>query len=297
MLPPNYKVVAIGGGHGLSQVLKAFSYLESNLTAIVTTSDNGGSSGRLRKVNKNIAWGDIRHCLTSLINDELACEILNFRFKGNLELGGHNLGNIIFTALEQMGKTPLDAIDYIKQLLNIKTHIFPMSETPVDLQANLVDGSVVLGETQIDNLKSAPNSIQLQPQVDGIDNAVTAIKDADLIILGPGSFYTSVLPPLLISTYAKAIANSTAKVTFVDNISNENSPADYLTLKQKLQELENILGKQVDTIIANDATQQFDDRVMVMPEDACSNNVHCKITLSEMIAESVIHKQPLASAS
>ena len=297
LLSPNHKIVAIGGGHGLSQVLKAFSYLESNLSAIVTTSDNGGSSGRLRKINNNIAWGDIRHCLTSLIDDELALQILNFRFKGSVELGGHNLGNIIFTALEQMGNSPLNAIAYIKQLLDIKANIFPMSEMPVDLKATLNDGTTILGETQIDNLKTAPESLSLYPQIEGIDSAQMAIKGADIIILGPGSFYTSILPPLLITDYASAMASTNAKIIFIDNIAKESSPADFLSLEQKVLLLEDKLKRKLDKIISPVSDNFLDSRVNIIPQSGFLDDGHCITTLAETISNSLLTNVRLASAS
>ncbi len=297
LLSPDRKVLAIGGGHGLSQVLKAFSYLESNLSAIVTTSDNGGSSGRIRKVNNNIAWGDIRLCLTSLIDDELAHQILSFRFKGNLELGGHNLGNILFTALEQMGNSPLDAIDYIKPFINIKANIFPMSETPVDLKATLNDGTTIIGETQIDNLKTIPKEISLYPKVNGIEQAQNSISDADIIILGPGSFFTSILPPLLIPSYARAIAQSNAKLIFIDNLSEENSPADYLTLPRKIKILENTLDRRLDNIILKETARQFADEINSIPQSEPSKGEHCHKTLGKMISSYLQTDDSMLSAS
>ena len=129
------KIVAIGGGHGLSQVLRSLSFLGSNLSGIVTTSDNGGSSGKLRKINKNIAWGDIRNCLSHLVSKENGDDFLNYRFKGQGGIAGHSLGNLIFNAMEQLGSTPLNAVNQIRNILSITHVIYVPSNNKYNYQS------------------------------------------------------------------------------------------------------------------------------------------------------------------
>ncbi len=129
-------IVAIGGGHGLGRVLSTLSFLGDKLTGIVTTTDNGGSTGRLRKRSSSIAWGDVRNCLTQLVVEEsVGSKLFDFRFQGPDELGGHNLGNLILYGLGEIQSKPLDSIKLIRRLLKVKTQLLPMSETPTDLLA------------------------------------------------------------------------------------------------------------------------------------------------------------------
>ncbi len=295
-LPPNNKVVAIGGGHGLPQVLKAFSYLGSNLSAIVTTTDNGGSSGRLRKVNKSIAWGDIRNCISSLSDDKQAAELLDFRFKGNFELGGHSLGNIIFSSLEQIGHDPLPAIQLLSGLLKVEANVFPMSETASDLKAVLQDGSIILGETQLDSLKIMPKSISLYPEIVALKEALDAILCADIIILGPGSFFTSLIPPLLNHGYASSIAQSSAQLYFVDNLNSEYSVAQLFSFSDKVKYLEKLIGRRLDLIITTESKHVVNSRVILANEIRTSSNHHCSSNLNSVISHSFLNNSIMASA-
>ncbi|RYV01618.1 hypothetical protein SOPP22_14705 [Shewanella sp. OPT22] len=284
LISPNNKVVAIGGGHGLPQVLKAFSFLGNNLSAIVTTTDNGGSSGRLRKINNNIAWGDIRNCISSLVDDELSQELLSFRFPGKIELGGHNLGNIIFTALEQMGNTPSAAIRLIKNLLNIKANIYPMTEEVSDLKAVLEDNSIILGETQIDDLQRLPRQITLHPKVQALNPAIKSISEADIIILGPGSFFSSILPPLLIERYAQAINQSKAKIFFIDNILPEQSLAKLMSLADKAAYLQTLINREVDCIISTNREENTIKNIITTDDIKLASNYHCSSALATVIS-------------
>jgi len=247
-------VVAIGGGHGLGRVLSTLSFLEKQLTGIVTTTDNGGSTGRLRKRSSSIAWGDLRNCLTLLVDkDSVGSQLFNFRFDGQDELGGHNLGNLILYALGQLQSRPLDSIKLVSRLLGVKTALYPMSETPTDLMAFYPKGRCKVGELSVDKMPIMPDSLLLAPLVKTLPLCIDAITSADLIILGPGSFLTSVIPPLLVRDISKAIDASSAHCVFIENLCAEESPAATLSLDEKLNWIKSNIGcLPIDSVICHD---------------------------------------------
>ncbi|SEL45963.1 conserved hypothetical protein, cofD-related [Colwellia chukchiensis] len=247
-------VVAIGGGHGLGRVLSTLSFLGNQLTGIVTTTDNGGSTGRLRKRSSSIAWGDLRNCLTQLVDEKsIGSQLFDFRFDGNDELGGHNLGNLILYGLGQIHSKPLESIKLVRRLLRVKTPVLPMSETPTDLIAFYPEGRCRVGELSVDDMPVMPKNLMLAPLVKSLPSCIDAILNADLIIIGPGSFLTSVVPPLLIRDISNALAQTKAHRVFIDNIVKENSPAAALTLDEKLAWIESNIGcLPIDSAICHD---------------------------------------------
>jgi len=253
MLLNDKNVVAIGGGHGLGRVLSTLSFLEQQLTGIVTTTDNGGSTGRLRKRSSSIAWGDLRNCLTQLVDsDSIGSQLFDFRFDGQDELGGHNLGNLILFGLGQIQSRPLDSIKLVQRLLRVKTPVLPMSETPTDLMAFYPEGRCRVGELSVDEMPVMPKNLMLAPLVKTLDACVDALKKADLIVLGPGSFLTSVIPPLLVRDIVNAIKKSNAHCVFIENIVKENSPSANLTIDEKLLWIKENIGCQpIDSVIAH----------------------------------------------
>lgn len=227
-------VVAIGGGHGLGRVLSSLNHLGSRLTGIVTTTDNGGSTGRLRETEDCIAWGDLRNCIHQLITQPtIASLMFEYRFNGNNELSQHNLGNLMLLALDKMSVRPLDAIDLIREMLHVESKIIPMSESPTHLVATTHDNQQVFGEIRVDKMAQMPHQLLLEPQVKATPEAITAINNAQLLLIGPGSFLTSIMPPLLLPDLRDAIKNSTAKKIFITNLIAEDSPAGQLS-KNKL---------------------------------------------------------------
>ena len=246
------RVVAIGGGHGMGRVLSSLSFLGQRLTGIVTTTDDGGSTGRLRKSQECIAWGDLRNCLNQLVTDPgIGSQLFEYRFNGRGELAGHNLGNLMLLALDNLCVRPLDAIRLISDMLKIEPQLLPMSELPTDLCAHTVCGDQILGEVSIDQLATPPRALSLSPIVPATREAVQALTQADMIILGPGSFLTSVMPPLLLDEVAGAIRDSQAIVVFVCNLVAENGPAGQLALPEQHRWLEERIGQgRVDAILA-----------------------------------------------
>ena len=237
------RVVAIGGGHGMGRVLSSLSFLGTRLTGIVTTTDNGGSTGRLRKSQECIAWGDLRNCLNQLVTEpSIGSQLFEYRFTGRGELAGHNLGNLMLLALDNLCVRPLDAIRLISDMLHIAPSLLPMSEHPTDQ---------ILGEVSIDLLTTPPRALSLNPVVPATREAIDALSQADMIILGPGSFLTSIMPPLLLSEIAEAIRSSGAIVVFISNLVAENGPAGKLTLSHQHRWLEERIGQgRIDAILA-----------------------------------------------
>lgn len=267
------RVVALGGGHGLGRVMSSLSSLGSRLTGIVTTTDNGGSTGRIRRSEGGIAWGDMRNCLNQLIAEpSIASAMFEYRFSGNGELSGHNLGNLMLKALDHLSVRPLEAINLIRNLLKVDAFLIPMSEQPVDLMAIDHEGHEVYGEVNIDQLPRVPKELMLSPPVPATREAVEAIAEADLILIGPGSFYTSLLPILLLDEMAQALRRTPATMVFIDNLGKEHSPAANLTLADRVGIMEHYIGKRViDAIVVGPKTDttSLENRAIVQtPLDA-----------------------------
>ena len=253
ILPDFSHFVALGGGHGLGRLLSALQGLGDRLTGIVTTSDNGGSSGRLRRNENCIAWGDLRNCLNQLVTRQtVGSSLFEYRFEGEGELSGHNLGNLILLALDKMSVRPVNAINLIRNMLKIKTNLFPMSEIPTDLLALGPCGTRLLGETSIDAWHQLPSQLALHPQVTATPEAIAAIVQADLLLIGPGSFMTSLLPPLLLPEIASAIRQNPAPLLFTRNLVAEQGPSGQLTLEGQLEWLTRLIGRTPDGVLTQE---------------------------------------------
>jgi uncharacterized cofD-like protein len=278
-------VVAIGGGHGLGRVLSTLSFLGNQLTGIVATTDNGGSTGRLRKRSSSIAWGDLRNCLTQLVDKEsVGSQLFDFRFDGEDELGGHNLGNLILYGLGKIHSRPLESIKLVRRLLGVKTPVFPMSETPTDLMAFYPEGRCRVGELSVDEMPIMPKNLMLAPLVKTLPSCVDAILNADLVILGPGSFLTSIVPPLLVRDISNALKQTSAHRVFIDNIVAENSPAADLTLDEKLAWIEENIGSlPIDSAICHDKTVTS-TRISVCHHELSSDTVSHYHSRDKLIA-------------
>lgn len=267
------RVVALGGGHGLGRVMSSLSSLGSRLTGIVTTTDNGGSTGRIRRAEGGIAWGDMRNCINQLIAEpSVASAMFEYRFSGNGELSGHNLGNLMLKALDHLSVRPLEAINLIRNLLKVDAFLIPMSEQPVDLMAIDHEGHEVYGEVNIDQLAHVPRELMLSPPVPTTREAIEAIGEADLILIGPGSFYTSLMPILLLGEMAQALRRTPAPMVFIDNLGKEHSPAASLTLADRVAIMEKHIGKRViDALVIGPKadTAGIENRVVIQtPLDA-----------------------------
>ncbi|MGR6660085.1 gluconeogenesis factor YvcK family protein [Avibacterium paragallinarum] len=239
-------MVAIGGGHGLGRVMSALSFMNERLTGIVTTTDNGSSTGRIRQQQGGIAWGDLRNCLNQIITEpSTASSLFEYRFSGTGELAGHNLGNLMLKALENMQIRPTEGVNLIRDLLRVKSFIVPLSESPVHLAAALPSGSSIVGEVEIDELAELPKSIFLVPLVQATPEAVQAIEKAEVILFGPGSFLTSIMPPILLPEIIAALKLSQAKKIFIDNLGIEHSPSAVLSLQDRINWINETVGQKI----------------------------------------------------
>ena len=262
------RVVALGGGHGLGRVMSSLSSLGSRLTGIVTTTDNGGSTGRIRRSEGGIAWGDMRNCLNQLITEpSVASAMFEYRFTGNGELAGHNLGNLMLKALDHLSVRPLEAINLIRNLLKVDAFLIPMSEQPLDLMALDSEGHAVYGEVNIDQLTQPVQELMLFPSAQATREAVQAIAEADLILIGPGSFYTSLLPLLLLDNLAQALRRTPAPVVCIGNLGKELSvAAASLSLNDKLALMEQYVGKRIiDAVVVGPTVDvsSVTDRIVI----------------------------------
>ena len=226
------KITAIGGGHGLSAILKGIKDIpDTEISAIVTVADDGGSTGRLRKRYTIPAMGDVRNVLLALSDGEpLLHELMNYRFEGedNMDIAGHSLGNLILTALTNMTGSFNEAIRITSDMLMVKGRIIPSTLQNVTLFAQMDDGTIVKGEANIPSLIHNIERVFYQEAVHANEEAVQAIKEADLIIYGIGSLYTSILPNTIIKGINEALRECKAKrVYFANCMTQSNETYNY----------------------------------------------------------------------
>ena len=222
------KIVAIGGGTGLSVLLSGLKEFTSNITAIVTVADDGGSSGRLRQEFDILPPGDIRNCLVALADAPvLMRDLFQFRFDTNSELGGHSFGNLFITVMTRLTGDFEKAIKEISKVLALRGEVIPSTLHNVVLVAKHKDGSSTEGENKIPKANRPIERVSLKPdQPQATPDAIKAIKEAQLIILGPGSLYTSIIPNLLIKEISDAIISTTATKVYVCNAMTQPGETD-----------------------------------------------------------------------
>lgn len=255
------KVVVIGGGTGTYQVLSGLKKFPLDLCAIVAMSDSGGSSGRLRKDLGILPPGDVRRALSALSNLHIKKNTLkklfDFRFD-NGELAGHSVGNLLLAALTQITGRPDLAITEAQRILEVSGQVMPVTIENADLVARLEDGTIIRGEHDIDVREIKPNipiaEVYLSPEVILFPGAEKAILQADLIVLGPGDLYTSIIPNLLVTGFSDALAKSRAKLVYVCNLMTKHGETDNYCLSDFIQQIQKYLGKageRLDYVIAN----------------------------------------------
>jgi uncharacterized cofD-like protein len=256
------RIVAVGGGTGLSTLLsglKAHVGAEvglpgEGLTAVVTVTDNGGSSGRLREEFNMLPPGDIRNCMVALAEDEqLLTRLFRYRFKGDGNLGGHSFGNLFLTALTSVTGDFLEAVKASAEVLAIKGRIYPSTTDTVDLIAEMRDGRTLFGERQIAESTGGVRRLRLScPDCRPLPETVDAIASADLVVLGPGSLFTSVIPNLLVPGIPEAVAASPAPKLFICNCMTQPGETDGFTVEDHLRAFaEHAPGVTPDIVLAN----------------------------------------------
>lgn len=258
-LNQGYKIVAVGGGTGLSTLLRGLKRYTSNLTAVVTVSDDGGSSGRLQKELGVLPPGDIRNCLVALADDEaMVTDLFRYRFSDGEGLSGHSFGNLFLAAMTGITGNFDTAIKESSRVLNIVGRVLPATLGVVRLCARLTDGTVIEGESRIGTMHGPIDRVYFDPPYAApLQEVIDAIRDADAIVLGPGSLYTSILPNLMVDGIAREIAASNATKIYICNVMTQPGETDDLTASDHVRRLlDGAEARVCETVIVNDEAPQ-----------------------------------------
>ena len=247
------KVVVLGGGTGLSTLLRGLKQFPIDITAIVTVSDDGRSTGKLRQEFNVPAVGDIRQVIVALSETEpLVQKLLNYRFKTTSDLNGHALGNLLLTGLINVAGNLSTSIESLGKILNLKGKVLPLTEDNVILMAEMEDGKIIEGEHNITEYEKNIKNIFYKEEPKVIDEVIYEIERADLIILSMGSLFTSLLPNLICKEVITAIDNSKAKVMYVCNMMTQPGETDDYKASDHVKVINSYLGnKKVSSIIVN----------------------------------------------
>ena len=266
--PRGLQVVALGGGTGLSALLRGLKLHVvrrtdrqpsaerpiADIAAIVTVTDDGGSSGRLRRENRILPPGDIRNCMVALSKDEaLLSRLFQYRFQAGRGLRGHNFGNLFLAALTHVTGDFAEAVRVSSKVLAIRGRIFPSTVSNVHLVAKLANGRRVQGETNISRSTVPIRKLELVPRrVRPLSAAIEAIEQADLIIMGPGSLYTSVIPNLLIPEIAESIARTRAPRVYIANLMTQPGETAHYALSEHIRAIQDhVRSRVIDSVVAN----------------------------------------------
>ncbi|MDF2854742.1 MAG: hypothetical protein K0Q87_593 [Neobacillus sp.] len=248
------RIVIIGGGTGLPVLLRGLKQYPVDITAIVTVADDGGSSGRLRDDLHIPPPGDIRNVLAALSDVEpLVEEMFQHRFKSGNELSGHSLGNLILAAMTSITGNFVHAIQEMSKVLNVRGKVLPAANQSVVLHAEMEDGTVVSGESKIPYSGKKIKKVFLTPRViRPLPETLQAIRQADLIIIGPGSLYTSILPNLLVPKLGEEVSRSHAKKVYICNLMTQAGETHGYTASDHVKALlDHMSGPFIDTILVN----------------------------------------------
>lgn len=254
------KIVILGGGSGLSQLLKGLKLFPIDITAVVSVSDNGGSTLRLRKDFNIPAVGDISKVLIAMSNtDKDIINLMNYRFKQSKSLGNHSVKNLLLTALLEQKGTFANAIPVLAKLLDVEGRILPITEDNAELMGITEDNKKIYGETSITKTKKKIVKIAYDREVKANPEVINAIGQADLIIFSSGSLLTSIIPNIIISDVVKAIKKSKAQKLYICNLVTQPGETDDYKVSNHIEELEKYLGKgTINIVLANN---------MAIPQD------------------------------
>lgn len=241
------KIAAIGGGTGLSTLLRGLKQYSANITAIVTVADDGGSSGRLRREIGVLPPGDIRNCVAALADEEkLLTELFQYRFQAGDGLSGHSFGNLFLTAMTDITGDLEQAIAASSQVLAVRGKVLPATLSDVRLWAQLTDGRTIEGESNITEANGQIAQIGCTPALPpALPAAIRAIEEADLIVIGPGSLYTSVIPNLLVPGIRDAIAKAKVPRIYVCNIMTQPGETEGYTVSNHIQAIDRVCGQRI----------------------------------------------------
>lgn len=247
------KIVVIGGGSGISVVLRGLKYLPVDLTAIVTVADDGGSSGFLRKEFDMPAPGDLRNVMVALSNVEpLTEEVFQYRFKEDSFIVGHPLGNLLIIAMKELTGDIKTAVDRLRKLFNIKGKILPATTEKVILMAEKENGKIVEGESHIPVIGEKIKRVYYKNEVEAPEENLKALEEADLIIFGIGSLYTSIIPNLLLKGIKESLKKSKAKKIYICNAMQQPGETEGYTVSDHIKAINDNIGEGViDSVIVD----------------------------------------------
>ncbi len=268
------KVTALGGGHGLYASLSALRRLTDRLTAVVTVADDGGSSGRLRSEFGCIPPGDLRMALAALCGDDhdgrVWADVLQSRFSGSGPLGGHAIGNLLIAGLWQRLGDPVAGLDMVGELLNTRGRVLPMSLSPLTIEADVIgldpmhpdELATLAGQATVAKTRAEVRSVRLVPsQPEACPEAVQAVLDSDHLILGPGSWFTSVMPHLLVPELAEAIATTGAQRILIMNIAPADETDGFSASRHIELLAEHAPQLRLDVVLVDEAFAQTDEHL------------------------------------
>lgn len=246
------RFVCVGGGTGLSTLLSGLKKFSRNITAVVAVTDEGGSSGRLRQEWGVLPPGDVRNCLVALAEDDNSLNrILNFRFDRG-ELAGHSLGNLMLLAASELTGDFSRAVEEMNRMLAIRGRVLPVTTESVKLHGETIDGVEVEGELDISSNGSRMKRMWLEPRsARPLKDVLDAIPEADLIVLGPGSLFTSILPNMLIGEVALAIKSSIAPKAYVANLMTQSQETEGMNIMSHIDWIASVLGAIPDYVVVN----------------------------------------------
>lgn len=283
------KVVIIGGGTGLSVLLRGLKHYPVDITAIVTVADDGGSSGRLRDELQIPPPGDIRNVLAALSDVEpLVEELFQHRFNKGNNLIGHSLGNLILAAMTNITGDFVNAIREMSKVLNVRGNVLPAANRSVILNAEMEDGTIVTGESKIPYSGKKIKRVFLTPeQIEPLPDALDVIREADLIIIGPGSLYTSILPNLLVPKIGEEVRKASAKKVYICNVMTQAGETLDFSASDHVKALyEHMDCFFMDTILVND--EEIPDHIKTIYEEELAKPVHFDIETLRSLGLEVI---------
>ncbi len=276
------KVVALGGGHGLSASLQALRQVTSDLTAVVTVADDGGSSGRLRDELDALPPGDLRMALAALAGDDdwgrTWEALLQHRFAGDGPLGGHAVGNLLLTGLAESTGDPVAALDLVARLLGCTGRVLPMSPVPLQICADVVDGAgevtEVVGQVAVATAVGRVQSVCLRPdEPSACKEAVRAVEEADWVVFGPGSWFTSVLPHLLVPDLRDALVGTAARRVVVLNLVPQTGETEGFSPEAHLDVLAAYAPELVPDVVLADTDAVVDRRGLMTSVEAAGGRL------------------------
>ena len=257
------RIVTIGGGTGLSVLLRGLRQHTDNLTAVITVADDGGSSGRLRRELGALPPGDFRNCLVAMSEDEpLLAELFQYRFEEGDGLKGHSFGNLFIVAMANVTNGFDEALVESSRVLAVRGRVVPATSSNLQLSARFRDGSVVAGESKIAERRGEIEQLMIEPEEAAAHPlAVRAIEDAELVVIGPGSLYSSILPNLMVSGISEAVRNTPATVVYVCNVATQIGETGGYTLAEHVAALRRHTFEGIaDYVVGNSNPPDIGDR-------------------------------------